>query len=90
MRKSAEAGEAPTVVIGAGTAGARPGDDVVRPADATRDTHRTVLVRDGRSADGVLPSDLGALAGPARAGRGDGPLPPAMSLLHLLTDDGGH
>ncbi|MEV7269088.1 hypothetical protein ACIQIG_00335 [Streptomyces bacillaris] len=34
--------------------------------------------------------DLGAVAGPARTGRGDGPLPPAMSLLHLLTDDGGH
>ncbi|MFJ9570204.1 hypothetical protein [Streptomyces bacillaris] len=41
-------------------------------------------------ADGVLPGNLGAVAGLARTGRGDGPLPPAMPLLHLLTDDGGH
>ncbi|ALC30076.1 hypothetical protein [Streptomyces sp. CFMR 7] len=44
-------------------------------------------VRPGRRG---APGGLGALAGPARTGRGDGPLPPAMSLLHPLTDDGGH
>ncbi|MFJ9635317.1 NAD(P)/FAD-dependent oxidoreductase [Streptomyces sp. NPDC101178] len=67
-----------------------PGDDVVRLADGTRGAYRTVVVRDGRLAGGVLLGDLGAVAGLARTWQDDEPLPPAMSLLHLLTDDGGH
>ncbi|MEV4880479.1 NAD(P)/FAD-dependent oxidoreductase [Streptomyces cyaneofuscatus] len=67
-----------------------PGDDVIRLADATRGAYRTVVVREGRLAGGVLLGDLGAVAGLARAWQDDEPLPPAMSLLHLLTDDGGH
>ncbi|MDT0493470.1 FAD-dependent oxidoreductase [Streptomyces griseus] len=67
-----------------------PGDDVVRLADATRGAYRTVVVRDGRLAGGVLLGDLGAVGGLARTWQDDESLPPAMSLLHLLTDDGGH
>lgn len=67
-----------------------PGDDVVRLADATRGAYRTVVVREGRLAGGVLLGDLGAVSGLARTWQDDEPLPPAMSLLHLLTDDGGH
>lgn len=67
-----------------------PGDDVIRLADGTRGAYRTVVVRDGRLAGGVLLGDLGAVAGLARTWQDDEPLPPAMSLLHLLTDDGGH
>ncbi|MBK3588234.1 NAD(P)/FAD-dependent oxidoreductase [Streptomyces sp. MBT57] len=67
-----------------------PGDDVVRLADATRGAYRTVVVREGRLAGGVLLGDLGAVSGLARTWQDDEPLPPAMSLLHLLIDDGGH
>ncbi|MEW5536885.1 NAD(P)/FAD-dependent oxidoreductase [Streptomyces cyaneofuscatus] len=67
-----------------------PGDDVIRLSDATRGAYRTVVLRDGRLAGGVLLGDLGAVAGLARTWQDDEPLPPAMSLLHLLTDDGGH
>lgn len=67
-----------------------PGDDVIRLADGTRGAYRSVVVRDGRLAGGVLLGDLGAVAGLARTWQDDEPLPPAMSLLHLLTDDGGH
>ncbi|MFF8434644.1 hypothetical protein [Streptomyces bacillaris] len=63
---------------------------MVRPADATRGAYRTVAVRDGRPADGVLPGGLGAVGGLARTRQDDEPPPPAMSLLPLLTDDGGH
>lgn len=73
-----------------GEARPRPGDDVIRLADATRGAYRTVVVREGRLAGGVLLGDLGAVAGLARTWQDDEPLPPAMSLLHLLTDDGGH
>lgn len=67
-----------------------PGDDVIRLADATRGAYRTVVVRDGRLAGGVLLGDLGGVAGLARTWQDDEPLPPATSLLHLLIDDGGH
>ncbi|MEU0160309.1 FAD-dependent oxidoreductase [Streptomyces sp. NPDC006261] len=67
-----------------------PGDDVIRLADATRGAYRTVVVREGRLAGGVLLGDLGAVSSLARTWQDDEPLPPAMSLLHLLTDDGGH
>ncbi|MFE8975318.1 NAD(P)/FAD-dependent oxidoreductase [Streptomyces cyaneofuscatus] len=67
-----------------------PGDDVIRLSDATRGAYRTVVLRDGRLAGGVLLGDLGAVAGLARTWQDNEPLPPAMSLLHLLTDDGGH
>ncbi|MFE2289898.1 NAD(P)/FAD-dependent oxidoreductase [Streptomyces sp. NPDC059452] len=67
-----------------------PGDDVIRLADATRGAYRTVVVRDGRLAGGVLLGDLGAVSSLARTWQDDEPLPAAMSLLHLLTDDGGH
>lgn len=67
-----------------------PGDDVIRLADATRGAYRTVVVRDGRLAGGVLLGDLGAVPSLARTWQDDEPLPAAMSLLHLLTDDGGH
>ncbi|MDX3378861.1 FAD-dependent oxidoreductase [Streptomyces sp. ME02-6991-2A] len=67
-----------------------PGDDVIRLSDATRGAYRTVVLREGRLAGGVLLGDLGAVAGLARTWQDDEPLPPAMSLLHLLTDDGGH
>ncbi|MBT2377539.1 nitrite reductase [Streptomyces sp. CB00316] len=66
-----------------------PGDDVIRLADATRGAYRTVVVREGRLAGGVLLGDLGAVSSLARTWQDDEPLPPAMSLLHLLTD-GGH
>ncbi|MYW29585.1 FAD-dependent oxidoreductase [Streptomyces sp. SID2119] len=66
-----------------------PGDDVIRLSDATRGAYRTVVLREGRLAGGVLLGDLGAVAGLARTWQDDEPLPPAMSLLHLLTDDGG-
>ncbi|NUV40321.1 hypothetical protein [Streptomyces sp. CAI-24] len=58
-----------------------------RAGGGGRATGTVRAVRPGRR---DAPGDLGAVAGPARTGRGDGPLPPAMSLLHLLTDDGGH
>ncbi|MFD3412941.1 NAD(P)/FAD-dependent oxidoreductase [Streptomyces cyaneofuscatus] len=67
-----------------------PGDEVIRLSDATRGAYRTVVLREGRLAGGVLLGDLGAVAGLARTWQDDEPLPPAMSLLHLLTDDGGH
>ncbi|MFE7751465.1 NAD(P)/FAD-dependent oxidoreductase [Streptomyces sp. NPDC057428] len=66
-----------------------PGDDVVRLADATRGAYRTVVVRGDRLAGGVLFGDLAAVGTLARAWQDDEPLPADMSLLHLLTNDGG-
>ncbi len=72
-----------------GDARPRPGDDVVRLADATRGAYRTVVVRGDRLAGGVLLGDLAAVGSLARSWQDDEPLPADMSLLHLLTDDGG-
>ncbi|MFI2782745.1 NAD(P)/FAD-dependent oxidoreductase [Streptomyces sp. ALB3] len=66
-----------------------PGDDVIRLADATRNAYRTVVVRGDRLAGGVLFGDLGAVGTLARTWQDDDPLPADMSLLHLLTNDGG-
>ncbi|MEU1484459.1 FAD-dependent oxidoreductase [Streptomyces sp. NPDC005752] len=66
-----------------------PGDDVIRLADATRGAYRTVVVRGDRLAGGVLFGDLAAVGTLARTWQDDDPLPADMSLLHLLTNDGG-
>ncbi|MEV0926196.1 NAD(P)/FAD-dependent oxidoreductase [Streptomyces spongiicola] len=66
----------------------RPGDDVVRLADATRGAYRKVVVRGDRLVGGVLLGDLASVGALARAWEGDEPLPDAP-LLHLLTTDGG-
>ncbi|MET8562010.1 FAD-dependent oxidoreductase [Streptomyces flaveolus] len=68
---------------------ARPGDDVVRIADATRGTYRKVVVRDDRLVGGVLVGELGTVGALARAWEGAEPLPDDGPLLHLLTNDGG-
>ncbi|MFG3012464.1 NAD(P)/FAD-dependent oxidoreductase [Streptomyces cinerochromogenes] len=67
----------------------RPGDDVVRIADATRGTYRKVVVRDDRLVGGVLVGELGTVGALARAWEGAEPLPDGGPLLHLLTNDGG-
>ncbi|MEU7298881.1 FAD-dependent oxidoreductase [Streptomyces sp. NPDC007206] len=68
----------------------RPGDDVVRLADATRGTYRKVVVRDDRLVGGVLVGELGTVGALARAWEGAEPLPTdGGPLLHLLTNDGG-
>ncbi|MER6630084.1 FAD-dependent oxidoreductase [Streptomyces sp. NPDC000987] len=69
---------------------ARPGDDVVQLADATRGTYRKVVVRDDRLVGGVLVGELGTVGALARAWEGAEPLPSGGGpLLHLLTNDGG-
>ncbi|MFF8862324.1 NAD(P)/FAD-dependent oxidoreductase [Streptomyces sp. NPDC015139] len=69
---------------------ARPGDDVVRLADATRGTYRKVVVRNDRLVGGVLVGELGTVGALARAWEGAEPLPSdGGPLLHLLTNDGG-
>ncbi|MEU6285224.1 FAD-dependent oxidoreductase [Streptomyces sp. NPDC047028] len=69
---------------------ARPGDDVVQLADATRGTYRKVVVRDDRLVGGVLVGELGTVGALARAWEGAEPLPLGDGpLLHLLTNDGG-
>ncbi|GAA2499081.1 NAD(P)/FAD-dependent oxidoreductase [Streptomyces longisporus] len=69
---------------------ARPGDDVVQLADATRGTYRKVVVRDDRLVGGVLVGELGTVGALARAWEGAEPLPAdGAPLLHLLTTDGG-
>ncbi|MFE0451471.1 NAD(P)/FAD-dependent oxidoreductase [Streptomyces sp. NPDC058914] len=69
---------------------ARPGDDVVQLADATRGTYRKVVVRDDRLVGGVLVGELGTVGALARAWEGAEPLPRnGAPLLHLLTNDGG-
>ncbi|MEU9302163.1 FAD-dependent oxidoreductase [Streptomyces sp. NPDC048269] len=65
----------------------RPGDDVVRLADATRRTYRTVVVRGDRLVGGVLLGELSTVGALARTWQGD---EPPNDLFHLLTDDGGH
>jgi assimilatory nitrate reductase electron transfer subunit len=68
---------------------ARPGDDVVQLADATRGTYRKVVVRDDRVVGGVLVGELGTVGALARAWEAAEPLPEGGPLLHLLTNDGG-
>ncbi|MDO0927833.1 FAD-dependent oxidoreductase [Streptomyces sp. TG1A-8] len=68
---------------------ARPGDDVVRLADATRGTYRKVVVRDDRLVGGVLVGELGTVGALARAWEGAEPLPGDGPPLHLLTHHGG-
>ncbi|WP_030711015.1 NAD(P)/FAD-dependent oxidoreductase [Streptomyces sp. NRRL F-2580] len=65
----------------------RPGDDVVRLADATRRTYRKVVLRDDRLVGGVLLGELSTVGALARTWEG-GESPD--DLFHLLTDDGGH
>ncbi|WP_225836849.1 NAD(P)/FAD-dependent oxidoreductase [Streptomyces sp. NK08204] len=67
----------------------RPGDDVVRIADATRGTYRKVVVRGDRLVGGVLVGELGTVGALARAWEGAEPLLDDGPLLHLLTTDGG-
>ncbi|MEV7525484.1 FAD-dependent oxidoreductase, partial [Streptomyces sp. NPDC091371] len=65
----------------------RPGDDVVRLADATRRTYRKVVLRDDRLIGGVLLGELSTVGALARTWEGD---ETPHDLFHLLTDDGGH
>ncbi|MFJ8014050.1 NAD(P)/FAD-dependent oxidoreductase [Streptomyces sp. NPDC096339] len=65
----------------------RPGDDVVRLADATRRTYRKVVVRGDRLVGGVLLGELSTVGALARTWEGD---ETPHDLFHLLTDDGGH
>ncbi|MFI1281600.1 NAD(P)/FAD-dependent oxidoreductase [Streptomyces sp. NPDC020858] len=65
----------------------RPGDDVVRLADATRRTYRKVVLRGGDLVGGVLLGELSTVGALARTWEG-GESP--HDLFHLLTDDGGH
>ncbi|MFC9929527.1 NAD(P)/FAD-dependent oxidoreductase [Streptomyces sp. NPDC127190] len=81
--------DAPFDLAAFGEPEARPGDDVVRLADATRGTYRKVVVRDDRLVGGVLVGELGTVGALARAWEGAEPLPDDGPLLHLLTNDGG-
>ncbi|MFJ3924130.1 NAD(P)/FAD-dependent oxidoreductase [Streptomyces sp. NPDC090022] len=67
----------------------RPGDDVVRLADATRRTYRKVVVRGDRLVGGVLLGELATVGALARTWEGDEALLPTDGLFHLFTDDGG-
>ncbi|MEU1704298.1 FAD-dependent oxidoreductase [Streptomyces sp. NPDC005706] len=81
--------DAPLDLAAFGETEARPGDDVVQLADATRGTYRKVVVRDDRLVGGVLVGELGTVGALARAWEGAEPLPGDGPLLHLLTNDGG-
>ncbi|MET9252641.1 FAD-dependent oxidoreductase [Streptomyces sp. NPDC003717] len=83
---------APLDLAAFGETDPRPGDDVLRLADATRGTYRQVVVRDDHLVGGVLIGALGSVGALARAWERAEPLPQdAGSPLHLLTDhDGGH
>ncbi|MEU6121980.1 FAD-dependent oxidoreductase [Streptomyces sp. NPDC047123] len=79
-------GPGPLDLAAFGDVRARPDDDVVQLADATRGTYRKVVVRDGRLVGGVLLGELAAVGVLARAWEADDPLPDDDSpLLHLLT-----
>ncbi|MFI8927446.1 NAD(P)/FAD-dependent oxidoreductase [Streptomyces sp. NPDC053474] len=83
--------ERPLDVAAFGEPEARPDDDVLRLADATRGTYRKVVVRGDRLVGGVLLGDLAAVGALARAWEADEPLPDdGAPPLHLLTHDGGH
>lgn len=62
--------------------------EVIRLSETTRGAYRTVVVRGGRPAGGILPGDRGTVGALARTREGDEPLP-AAPVLHLLTNDGG-
>ncbi|MER7534843.1 FAD-dependent oxidoreductase [Streptomyces sp. NPDC097704] len=82
-------GSRPLDLAAFGEVTARPGDDVVQLADATRSAYRKVVVRGDRLVGGVLLGDLAAVGALARAWAGDEALPDEAPLLHLLTHDGG-
>ncbi|MFF5280455.1 FAD-dependent oxidoreductase [Streptomyces sp. 62] len=82
-------GSRPLDLAAFGEVTARPGDDVVQLADATRSAYRKVVVRGDRLVGGVLLGDLAAVGALARAWEGDEALPDEAPLLHLLTHDGG-
>ncbi|WP_282795494.1 FAD-dependent oxidoreductase [Streptomyces sp. CC224B] len=83
--------ERPLDIAAFGEPEPRPDDDVLRLADATRGTYRTVVVRGDRLVGGVLLGDLAAVGALARAWEADEPLPDdGAPPLHLLTHDGGH
>ncbi|MEU2229809.1 NAD(P)/FAD-dependent oxidoreductase [Streptomyces vietnamensis] len=82
-------GARPLDLAAFGEVTARPGDDVVQLADATRAAYRKVVVRGDRLVGGVLLGDLAAVGALARAWEGDEALPDEAPLLHLLTHDGG-
>lgn len=65
----------------------RPGDDVVRLADATRRTYRKVVLRGDRLIGGLLLGELSTVGALARTWEGE---ESPHDLFHLLTDDGGH
>ncbi|MFB8405175.1 NAD(P)/FAD-dependent oxidoreductase [Streptomyces sp. NPDC055912] len=82
-------GARPLDLAAFGDTTALPGDDVVQLTDATRRSHRKVVVRGDRLVGGVLLGDLAAVGTLARAWEGDEALPDEAPLLHLLTHDGG-
>ncbi|MFD9909856.1 NAD(P)/FAD-dependent oxidoreductase [Streptomyces sp. NPDC059063] len=83
--------ERPLDLAAFGDPEARPDDDVLRLADATRGTYRKVVVRGDRLVGGVLLGELAAVGALARAWESDEPLPAdGVPPLHLLTHDGGH
>ncbi|KUL53742.1 MULTISPECIES: NAD(P)/FAD-dependent oxidoreductase [unclassified Streptomyces] len=80
------AGPGPLDLAAFGETEARPDDDVVQLADATRGTYRKVVVRGDRLVGGVLLGDLASVGALARAWEADDVLPEDESpLLHLLT-----
>ncbi|MFG2297004.1 NAD(P)/FAD-dependent oxidoreductase [Streptomyces sp. NPDC048603] len=83
------AGPAPLDLAAFGETTPLPGDHVVRLTDATRRTHRQVVVRGDRLVGGVLLGELSAVGTLARAWEGDETLSATDGLIHLLTDDGG-
>ncbi|MFJ5552939.1 NAD(P)/FAD-dependent oxidoreductase [Streptomyces sp. NPDC093225] len=81
-------GDRPLDLAAFGETTPRPGDDVLRLADATRGTYRKVVLRDDRLVGGVLLGELSTVGALARTWEADDVLP-AATPLHLLTDDGG-
>ncbi|WP_328298529.1 FAD-dependent oxidoreductase [Streptomyces sp. NBC_00435] len=79
-------GDRPLDLAAFGETTPRPGDDVVRLADATRRTYRKVVVRGDRLVGGVLLGELSGVGALARSWEDGEPL---TDLFHLLTDHGG-
>uniref|UniRef100_A0AAU2JNK4 FAD-dependent oxidoreductase n=1 Tax=Streptomyces sp. NBC_00049 TaxID=2903617 RepID=A0AAU2JNK4_9ACTN len=80
-------GNGPLDLAAFGETTPRPGDDVVRLADATRQTYRKVVLRGDRLVGGVLMGELSTVGALARTWEGE---ESPHDLFHLLTDDGGH